>query len=118
MSLIKHEDNKLDYLEFAVSDIEKSKAFYKNAFGWTFTDYGATYCEFCDGRMKGGFNMHSPVKTGGALIVLYHSNLQQAQENVLAAGGEITKEVFSFPGGERFQFADLDGYEFAVWKTT
>jgi len=24
--------------------------------------------------------------------------------------------VFAFPGGRRFQFRDLDGYELAVWS--
>ena len=35
---------------------------------------------------------------------------------VIKAGGKITKEIFQFPGGERFQFKDLDGYELAVWR--
>lgn len=114
---MKQESNKLDYIEFAVSDIEKTKAFYQAAFCWTFTDFSPTYCEFSDGRMKGGFHTHDPVKIGGALIVLYHSDLEKAEQNIIAAGGAITKQKFDFPGGERFQFTDLDGYELAVWRT-
>ena len=33
-----------------------------------------------------------------------------------AAGGTIVKDIFSFPGGRRFQFTDPDGYELAVWS--
>ena len=111
-------DNCLDYIEFAVADINRSKAFYAQAFGWTYTDFSESYCEFSDGRMKGGFHTHEPVKAGGPLIVIYHSDLEEAQRRVMGAGGTITKETFPFPGGERFQFKDLDGYELAVWRET
>lgn len=111
-------DNLIDYIEFNVADIERSKAFYGKAFGWSYIDYGPDYCEFNDGRMKGGFTTQDPVCTGGPLIVFYHDDLQATLANIIAAGGEITKEIFQFPGGERFQFKDLDGYELAVWRTT
>ncbi|MEM7067670.1 MAG: VOC family protein [Pseudomonadota bacterium] len=110
------EDNLIDYLELNVSDIERAKLFYGQAFGWTFTDYGPTYCEFSDGRMKGGFSADAQVKPGGPLIVLYHDDLQTAMSRIRDAGGKITMEIFQFPGGERFQFADPEGYELAVWR--
>ena len=47
---------RIDYVELAVADTARSKAFYGRAFGWTFTDFGPGYTEFADGRMKGGFN--------------------------------------------------------------
>ena len=37
-------------------------------------------------------------------------------EKVKAAGGKIVKEIFSFPGGRRFQFQDPNGNELAVWS--
>jgi hypothetical protein len=111
-------DDHIDYIEFAVSDIRRSKVFYADAFGWTYTDYGEEYCEFTDSRIKGGFHSMEPPKTGGPLIVLYHSDLEASLEKVRAAGGTITREIFSFPGGERFQFRDPDGYELAVWRKT
>ena len=42
-------DYTIDYSEFAVADIARAKAFYGDAFGWSFTDYGPSYCEFDDG---------------------------------------------------------------------
>jgi predicted enzyme related to lactoylglutathione lyase len=47
-------DHRIDNIEFAVSDVARSREFYGKAFGWTFTDYGPTYCEFSDGRLTGG----------------------------------------------------------------
>lgn len=110
-------DNLIDYIEFNVADIARSKAFYGEVFGWTFIDYGSDYCEFNDGRMKGGLTTQSPVKLGGPLIVFYHNDLPSVLKKVVSAGGEITNEIFQFPGGERFEFKDPDGYELAVWRT-
>lgn len=105
---------RLDYLEFAVADLEQTKAFYGAAFGWTFTDYGPDYCEFNDGRMKGGFHTHNPPRPGGALVVIYADDLADARARVQAAGGAITAEL-EFPGGRRFHFTDPSGHELAVW---
>ncbi len=109
--------NKIDYIEFNVSDIEKSKAFYGAAFGWTFKDYGPEYCEFLDGRLTGGFAKTAQVNAkGGALVILFADDIIAAQERVKKAGGTITVPLFEFPGGRRFHFADRDGYELAVWS--
>jgi len=111
-------DKCIDYIEFNVSDIAQSKAFYGSAFGWSFTDYGPEYCEFTDGHMKGGFDASGTVTLGGPLIVLYGDDLAALIEQVKSAGGTITKPVFKFPGGKRFEFTDPDGYELAVWCET
>jgi predicted enzyme related to lactoylglutathione lyase len=109
-------DRRIDYVELGVGDIARAKAFYGDAFGWIFTDYGPTYCEFSDGRLKGGFTTNSPARPGGPLVVLYADDLADAQRRVEAAGGRIAKPIFSFPGGRRFHFLDPDGYELAVWS--
>ena len=111
-----NQDRTIDYIEFNVSDMERTKAFYAKALGWTFTDYGPTYCEFSDGWMKGGFDASLPVKTGGPLVVLYGLDLAKIQADIELAGGRITKPIYEFPGGRRFHFTDPDGYELAVWS--
>ena len=81
-----------------------------------FTDYGPDYCEFNDGRRKGGFAAtQDKINTKGPLVVLYCSDLPAAQNRITNAGGSITKKIFSFPGGQRFHFTDPEGYELAVW---
>jgi predicted enzyme related to lactoylglutathione lyase len=112
-------DRCINYIEFNVADIPRAKAFYGEAFGWAFTDYGSTYCEFSDGHMKGGFDASGTVAAvGGPLVVLYGADLEQLLARVEAAGGTIAKPIFSFPGGRRFHFTDPDGYELAVWSET
>ncbi|MGB3875967.1 MAG: VOC family protein [Shinella zoogloeoides] len=110
-------DRRIDYIEFNVSDIAKSKAFYGGAFGWTFTDYGPDYCEFQDGRLTGGFTTTAPVAAGGGpLVILFADDLEDALARIETAGGKIVRPIFAFPGGRRFHFADPDGYELAVWS--
>ena len=110
-------DRQIDYVEFNVTDIGRSKNFYGSAFGWTFTDYGPAYCEFNDGRLKGGLTTTAPVRAaGGPLVILYADRLEDAVKRVEAVGGRIVKSIFSFPGGRRFHFTDPDGYELAVWS--
>lgn len=107
---------RIDYFEFNVADIARAKKFYGEAFGWTFTDYSDSYCEFNDGRIRGGLTTQGPKMPGGPLIVLYAENLEEAQARIEKAGGIISREIFSFPGGRRFQFRDVDGYELGVWS--
>lgn len=110
-------DRKIDYIEFNVADIERSKAFYGGAFGWTFKDYGPQYCEFQDGRLTGGFTTFAPVNAdGGPLVILFADDLEDTLARVEKAGGTIAKPIFDFPGGRRFQFTDPDGYALAVWS--
>lgn len=108
-------DLKIDYIEFNVGDIARSRAFYGSAFGWSFTDHGPDYCEFGDGRLTGGLTTLGPVTSGGPLIILYADDLEATLRRVEAAGGRIVKPPYGFPGGRRFHFADPDGYELAVW---
>lgn len=113
------EDQKIDYVELPASDFDAVQAFYENAFGWTFVDYGPNYRAFSDGKLDGGFRkseMKSTMDSGGTLIVLYANDLESTRDTVVASGGEVTADIFSFPGGRRFQFADPHGNELAVWS--
>lgn len=109
-------DRRIDYVELGVADIARSKAFYGRAFGWSFRDYGPTYCEFADGRLTGGFTTNAPPRPGGPLVILYADDLAAMQRRVEEAGGRIAKPIFAFPGGRRFHFLDPDGYELAMWS--
>jgi hypothetical protein len=68
--------------------------------------------------MKGGFETSDDIVPGGALVVLYSAELEALQQKIVAAGGTISREIFSFPGGERFHFVDPNGHELAVWRPT
>ncbi len=109
----------IDYIEIPSRDLAASKQFFSALFGWHFVDYGPDYASFDDGRTVGGFFTSEKVAaivTGSVLVVFYQSDLEACQAKVQSLGGRITKEVFSFPGGRRFHFAEPGGGEFAVWS--
>lgn len=113
------QDQKIDYVEFPASDFDAVQAFYEQAFAWKFTDYGPEYRSFTDGKLDGGFRNASVVATtagGSALVILYANDLESTRDKVVASGGRIVQDIFSFPGGRRFQFADPHGNELAVWS--
>ena len=109
-------NNQIDYIEFKADDLEKIKAFYMNCFGWTFTDYGPDYTSFTDGKLNGGFERTEEPVSNGALIVLYHEELEKIEYEIVASGGQISRDTFAFPGGRRFHFMDPSGNELAVWS--
>ena len=110
------QDRRIDYVEFQAVDIETTKTFYSDVFGWKFTDYGPEYSSFTDGRMAGGFTKAPQVTPGGPLIVLYAANLEEVETRIGKVGGQIVREASEFPGGRRFHFTDPSGNELAVWS--
>ena len=110
------ESNHINYIEFKTHDLEKTKRFYQQAFGWVFTDYGATYIAFEESGIAGGFETTEEPIVNGVLVVLYHKNLETCIATIEKAGGKISLAIFSFPGGKRFHFLDPSGNELAVWS--
>lgn len=109
-------NNHINYVEFKAKDLVAVKQFYQQAFGWAFTDYGPTYTAFSESGLAGGFEYAEEAVVNGALVVLYHSDLEAIKDQVVASGGTITVEIFSFPGGRRFHFSDPAGNELAIWS--
>ena len=110
------EDGKLDYLELPGGDLPATKAFYAEAFGWSFVDYGPEYASF-DAGLDGGFDAQGDA-TRTPLPVLFARDLEAMQARVEAAGGVVVRPIFAFPGGRRFHFRDPAGNELAVWSET
>ena len=111
--------HKINYIEFQVTSIPKTKEFFSQVFNWSFTDYGDEYCAINDAGIDAGFYESKQTmlsENGSALIVLYSDDLAVTQSKIEAAGGKIIKPIFGFPGGKRFHFADVNGNEFAVWS--
>jgi len=114
-----NEHEKINYVEFPAKDIEATKTFFGNAFGWSFVDYGPEYSAFSNEGLDGGFlksELSASAENGSALIVFYSKDLEQTQAKIEQAGGCIIKPIFPFPGGRRFHFGDPNGNEYAVWS--
>jgi uncharacterized protein len=110
---------KINYVEFPARNINATKLFFESVFAWTFTDFGNDYTAFSNEGLNGGFfasNQASTTESGGALLIFYSQQLELTLNKVKQAGGIISKDIFSFPGGRRFQFLEPSGNEFAVWS--
>ena len=110
------DDLKIDYVEFASPDIAASKTFFTEAFGWSFDDYGPNYQAFADAGLDGGIDGSGEQPAGAPLVILKTDDLEAAEQRVVAAGGEILRPAFAFPGGRRFHFREPGGNELAVWS--
>jgi len=113
----KHE--KINYVEFPAINLAATKAFFIQAFGWDFVDYGDGYSAFSNQGLDGGFfqsTLSSTTANGSALVVLYSQDLELSRLNVEKAGGIIVRPIFSFPGGRRFHFTEPSGNELAIWS--
>lgn len=113
----KHQNNKIDYIEFpakSVAELNATQRFYNQIFGWEHTMYGEDYADTADSGVYSGINAENPQTV--TLVVVYALNLQDTYDRVVAAGGEITKDIFEFPGGKRFHFEDPAGNQLAVWS--
>ena len=111
----------IDYVEFAVDDLEAAKAFYAKALGWTFNDYGGEYAGIQDprnpGQEFGGLNPVSASSRGDGVVALMKTtNADETLASVLSAGGRITVELHDYPGGRRFMFADPWGNILGVYE--
>lgn len=107
--------NQIQYIEFLSNDFEAIKKFYQKSFGWEFVDYGSEYTAFSGQYVDGGFAKGAPA-SGSILVILYSDDLEEVRTRVEKAGGKIVKDIFSFPGGRRFEFTDPDGNKLAVWS--
>ncbi|HJS16416.1 MAG TPA: VOC family protein [Rheinheimera sp.] len=114
-----NKDGKLNYVEFPAKDLTATKAFFNEAFDWSFVDYGPDYVAFSDQGLDGGFfrsEQCSTNATGGALLVFYSADIKATLAKVQQHGGIVIKDIFDFPGGCRFHFTEPSGNEFAVWS--
>jgi predicted enzyme related to lactoylglutathione lyase len=113
-----HSHHWIDYVEIYVADVPAAKAFFGDAFGWTFNDYGDAYAGIQapggDGE-TGGLTTGKP--TGSSPLVLVISeDLDGSLAAVTGAGGEVVEGPFDYPGGRRFHFRDPSGNVLGVFQ--
>ena len=109
----------IDYIEMPSRDLAATRRFFSALFGWSFQDYGPDYIAFDDGRidrrvLRRGAGMGAA--TAAPLVVFYTPELEPILAEVQRLGGEVTREIFEFPGGRRFHFTAPGTGEFAIWS--
>jgi hypothetical protein len=109
---------RFDYVELPAANVDAAAAFYEAAFGWTLARFGPTYAATTTGDTDLGLQGDFSEAPKAPLPVIQVSDIAAAAAAVEAAGGDITRPVFSFPGGRRFHFRDPNGNELAVWQTS
>ncbi|WP_245234911.1 VOC family protein [Tamlana crocina] len=67
----------INYIELKAYNLEQTKQFYSEAFGWAFTDYGPTYIAFSNSGLEGGLE-----KTD-------HKNLDAIKSRIISSNGTI-----------------------------
>jgi predicted enzyme related to lactoylglutathione lyase len=114
-----HVHHAIDYVELTVTDLERAKRFYADAFDWSFTDYGPQYAGIRNAEGTGevgGLRLdQTQPAPGGPLVLLYSADLDATVAAVRAAGGEVVSGPYEFPGGRRFHFRDPSGNELGAW---
>jgi predicted enzyme related to lactoylglutathione lyase len=113
-------DNRFDYIEFVTTspaNLATTREFFSQVFGWTYQEWGDGYADTRDSGVVSGITVEdegSPIP----LPTVYSSDLEGLRERILEAGGEITREIFAFPGGRRFHFREPSGSVLAAWTET
>ena len=104
-------DLRIDYVEFGSDDMKATQRFLTEAFGWRFNEYGDHYRDVSGAGLGAGLHDEG----GPPLVVLRTDDLEGALAIVRGAGAAITKDIFDFPGGRRFEFTAPGGVRLAVW---
>lgn len=109
---------RINYVELPALDTAVSRDFFASAFGWSFTDFGPTYAATTSGDVDVGLQGDAGEAPKAPLPVIEVADLEAAFEAVKGAGGQVTRPIFSFPGGRRFEFSDPAGNVIAVSHTS
>jgi predicted enzyme related to lactoylglutathione lyase len=107
---------RINFVELPARDLTAARDFYSKVFNWSLTDFGPSYSCTMTGDVDLGLQGDGSEATAVPLAVIAVENLEEALDAVVKAGGKITRPIFGFPGGRRFQFLDPNGNELAVLK--
>ncbi|MFB9377297.1 VOC family protein [Kineococcus gynurae] len=103
------------WFEVAASDPARSRAFYADVLGWSFTEDGADPTGRVDGRAAGAVVTEGP--PGRILLHVAVDDVGATVTAAGAAGGSVLEPATDVEGqGRRAVLADPGGMPFAVWQ--
>ena len=109
----------IDYVELT-SAACRTRAFYEQAFGWAFNDYGPAYAGIRWPAATARSAASTPPARRSAAARWCCSTPTTSTPRPRRserAGGEVVEGPYEFPGGRRFHFTDPAGNELGVWAT-
>ena len=107
---------KLKMVEYPTSSAARSAGFLEAVFGWQGISYGPLYEDVPIGEgISRGFQADLAEAPNQPLVVIEVDDLRAVREKVEAAGGVVTVEPFSFPGGTRMHFQEPGGNVLAAY---
>ena len=110
--------NKFCHIEIPAPDMKKASDFYSKVFGWEVEIFpDNSYGFFKDGLIGGGFDPTEPPQTSGINLVIEVDDIPAKLEEIVAAGGKVTKEKTEIGGGYGFyaSFLDTNGNRLSIW---
>jgi uncharacterized protein len=114
-----HCPHHIEYIEFPVSgadELTRTQAFFTHVFGWSYKSWGDDYADTTSSGVGNGLNADATHRPTQPLVVIYSDDIQATRATIIAEGGTITRDIFAFPGGQRFHFKEPGGNELAVWS--
>jgi uncharacterized protein len=112
-------NGKICYVEIPANDVERSAAFYQDAFGWKSRKRGDGSLAFDDGvgEVSGTWvKGRPPMSDVGILVYIMVDNAADAVRKVVAAGGEITQPLGMDAPEITARFRDPAGNIFGIYQ--
>lgn len=109
------------HVEWAVSSLDKAKAFYGGLFAWTFEGMGEEYLMFNTGseELGGGLMLSKEVKPGQSPIIYIHvDSIETKLPEAEKLGGKVCVPKTEIPNMGWFAvLADLDGNPVGIFES-
>jgi predicted enzyme related to lactoylglutathione lyase len=110
---------KICYIEIPATDIDRSAAFYSQAFGWQIRQRGDGHTAFDDtvGEVSGTWVLGRPPSSDpGVMIYIMVADAGAAVEALLAAGGAIVQPVDPAAREKVARFRDPAGNVLGIYQ--
>ena len=110
----------INYVELPAARLDATKAFYTRLFGWDWVDSSPTYAAHSDPHVEVGLNAMAEGAPGaedsiGPLVLFTTDAINELEELIPLAGGQVVSPTYRYPGGRRFHFCDPNGNTLGVY---
>ncbi len=109
---------RIDWVTIPAADLETSKEFYSNIFGWKIEDYSPDFLIFSSGTVNGGLDRNKEACSEGINFSITVEDISEALEKIVELGGEIVSEKYWIGSelGYSASFKDPNGNHIELWS--